>query len=180
MENSTIILITWSVTISLLYIGRLIKNNRLFKDINHQIALVSVLRYRLKDKPDNSKEFTLKELKEINVWSGKAVNDIYIEGLNKPFGMPFYGYTPTVDNTGEPPMGDMPVYKNPPKPPKKTQYKYNRLIKTDKQYENALIRINDLMDAKANKIECDELELLEILVNHYEEQELRECRDKTN
>ncbi|MDX5583648.1 MAG: hypothetical protein QNK20_01770 [Aureibaculum sp.] len=165
METSTIIIISWGAIISLLI---LIKNNRLYKEINHQKALVSVLRNRLGDKQDKSNPFTLDELKEINVWSGKAVNNVYKESIPKDY--PEYakqvreanisGMSPTVDNTTT----------------ERDLYKYNRLIKTDKEYEDSLIRINELMDAKANTPECDELELLGILVNHYEEQELRECR----
>ena len=47
----------------------------------------------------------------------------------------------------------------------------SRLIKTDKDYEKALSRIEGLMDAKPGSTsEMDELELLSALVEMYEEQ----------
>lgn len=45
-----------------------------------------------------------------------------------------------------------------------------RLIKTEQEYENALARIDTLMDAEPNTPECDELELLAYLVEKYEEE----------
>ncbi len=45
----------------------------------------------------------------------------------------------------------------------------NRLIKTEQDYEKALIRIEGLMDAKAGTPELDELELLTALVEMYED-----------
>lgn len=45
-----------------------------------------------------------------------------------------------------------------------------KLIKTEQEYEKALARIEKLMDAKANTTECDELELLSLLVEKYEEE----------
>ena len=42
-------------------------------------------------------------------------------------------------------------------------------IKTEKDYERALARINDLMDADSGSPEGDELELLVTLVELYEE-----------
>ena len=46
----------------------------------------------------------------------------------------------------------------------------SRLIKTGKDYEKALSRIEGLMDAKPGTSEMDELELLTALVEMYEEQ----------
>jgi HTH-type transcriptional regulator/antitoxin HigA len=46
----------------------------------------------------------------------------------------------------------------------------NRLIKTDKDYEWALSRIDGLMNAKPGTIQMDELELLTALVEMYEDQ----------
>ena len=45
----------------------------------------------------------------------------------------------------------------------------NRLIKTETDYEQALIRIDELMDADAGTPEADELELLATLVEMYED-----------
>ena len=45
----------------------------------------------------------------------------------------------------------------------------NRLIKNEKDYEEALSRIEQLMDAKAGSAEMDELELLTALVEMYED-----------
>ena len=45
----------------------------------------------------------------------------------------------------------------------------NRLIKTKKDYETALSRIDDLMGAKSGTPEADELDLLVVLVEFYEE-----------
>ena len=45
----------------------------------------------------------------------------------------------------------------------------NRLIKNEKDYETALSRIEQIMDAKKNTAEMDELELLTALVEMYEE-----------
>ena len=45
----------------------------------------------------------------------------------------------------------------------------NRLIKTEQDYEKALSRIEELMDAKPGTAEMDELELLTALVEMYEE-----------
>ena len=44
----------------------------------------------------------------------------------------------------------------------------NRLIKTEKDYNLVLSRIEELMDAKKNTPEADELELLAALVEMYE------------
>ena len=44
----------------------------------------------------------------------------------------------------------------------------NRLIKTEKDYNLALSRIEGLMDAQKNTPEADELELLAALVEMYE------------
>jgi HTH-type transcriptional regulator/antitoxin HigA len=46
----------------------------------------------------------------------------------------------------------------------------NRLIKNEKDYDAALARIEQLMDAKADTAEMDELELLTALVEIYEDQ----------
>ena len=46
----------------------------------------------------------------------------------------------------------------------------NRLVKTKKDYDLALSRINELMDAKQGTPEADELELLATLVEMYEEE----------
>lgn len=43
-----------------------------------------------------------------------------------------------------------------------------KIIKTKKAYEEALARINKLWEAKAGTKEFDELELLSLLVEHYE------------
>jgi HTH-type transcriptional regulator/antitoxin HigA len=43
-----------------------------------------------------------------------------------------------------------------------------KIIKTEKDYERALARINDLMDADPGTPEGDELELLVTLVEAYE------------
>ena len=45
----------------------------------------------------------------------------------------------------------------------------NRLIKNEKDYDAALSRIEQLMDAKSGTTEMDELELLTALVEMYEE-----------
>jgi len=45
----------------------------------------------------------------------------------------------------------------------------NKLIKTEKEYEAALSRIEALMDAQANSSEAEELELLATLVGLYED-----------
>ena len=45
----------------------------------------------------------------------------------------------------------------------------NRLIKNKKDYDAALSRIEQLMDAKAGTAEMDELELLTALVEMFEE-----------
>ena len=47
--------------------------------------------------------------------------------------------------------------------------KINRLIKTEKDYEKALSRIEELMDADPGTAEIDELELLAALVEIYED-----------
>lgn len=47
----------------------------------------------------------------------------------------------------------------------------NRLIKTDQDYQEALVRIEALMDAAAGSAEADELELLSALVEMYEEKQ---------
>ena len=47
---------------------------------------------------------------------------------------------------------------------------YNHLIKTNKDYEQALARIDELFDAKPGTKEADELELLVALVELYEQQ----------
>lgn len=47
---------------------------------------------------------------------------------------------------------------------------YNHLIKTNKDYEQALARIDELFDAKLGTKEADELELLVALVELYEQQ----------
>lgn len=44
----------------------------------------------------------------------------------------------------------------------------NRLIKTKKDYQNALVRLEKVFDAKPNTAEGDELELLGILIDTYE------------
>ena len=41
------------------------------------------------------------------------------------------------------------------------------IIKTDKEYKNAISRIAQLMDAEPNTPEGDELELLSLLVEKY-------------
>jgi len=41
-------------------------------------------------------------------------------------------------------------------------------IKTKEDYESAIARIDELMDAEANTPECDELEILGGLVEDYE------------
>jgi HTH-type transcriptional regulator / antitoxin HigA len=46
----------------------------------------------------------------------------------------------------------------------------NRLIKTEEDYEKALSRIEEIMDAKSGTPEMDELELLTALVEMYEDQ----------
>jgi len=43
-----------------------------------------------------------------------------------------------------------------------------KIIKTEKDYERALVRINDLMDADLGTPKGDELELLVTLVEIYE------------
>lgn len=45
----------------------------------------------------------------------------------------------------------------------------NRPVKTEKDYNRALSRISDLMDAKQGTAEADELEFLATLVEIYEE-----------
>ena len=45
----------------------------------------------------------------------------------------------------------------------------NRLIKNEEDYDMALSRIEQLMDAKPGTAEMDELELLTVLVEMYEE-----------
>ncbi|MDP3642088.1 MAG: transcriptional regulator [Bacteroidota bacterium] len=44
------------------------------------------------------------------------------------------------------------------------------VIKTDEEYENALARIEQIMDAVPNTSEGDELELLSLLVEKYEQE----------
>jgi HTH-type transcriptional regulator/antitoxin HigA len=44
------------------------------------------------------------------------------------------------------------------------------IVKTDEEYENALARLEQLMDAEPNTPECDELELLSLLVEKYEKE----------
>lgn len=44
------------------------------------------------------------------------------------------------------------------------------LIKTEKQYDEALERLNDIFDAKPNSQEGQEAELLTLLIESYEEQ----------
>lgn len=46
---------------------------------------------------------------------------------------------------------------------------YNHLLKTKKDYERALARIDELFDAKPGTKEADELELLVALVELYEQ-----------
>lgn len=46
---------------------------------------------------------------------------------------------------------------------------YNHLLKTKKDYEQALARIDELFDAKPGTKEADELELLVALVELYEQ-----------
>ncbi len=46
-----------------------------------------------------------------------------------------------------------------------------KIIKTEEDYKKALSRIDELMDAKPNTPEGDELELLVTLVELYEEKE---------
>ncbi len=46
---------------------------------------------------------------------------------------------------------------------------YNHLLKTNKDYEQALARIDELFDAKPGTKEADELELLVALVELYEQ-----------
>lgn len=43
-----------------------------------------------------------------------------------------------------------------------------KVIKTDKEYNNILIRIEEIIDAKQNTPEEDELELLSLLIDKYE------------
>ena len=45
-----------------------------------------------------------------------------------------------------------------------------KLIKNDKQLNEALERINQLWDAKSNTPERDELEVLSLLIEKYEEE----------
>jgi HTH-type transcriptional regulator/antitoxin HigA len=45
-----------------------------------------------------------------------------------------------------------------------------RLIKSEEEYEKVLARISDLMDAEENTPEMEELELLSVLVEKYEEE----------
>jgi HTH-type transcriptional regulator/antitoxin HigA len=47
------------------------------------------------------------------------------------------------------------------------------IIKTEEQYHIAMERIDELFDAKPNTKEFDELELLAMLVNAYEEEHYR-------
>ena len=50
------------------------------------------------------------------------------------------------------------------------RYKMNiKPIKTEQDYENTLNRIDQLMDAKPNTQEMDELDILATLVEAYEE-----------
>jgi len=44
------------------------------------------------------------------------------------------------------------------------------LIKTEKQYDEALERLNDIFDAKPNSLAGQEAELLILLIESYEEQ----------
>lgn len=93
METAYLIFIIVLVQI----IGNLIISLKFsFKSVRHKKALISVLRHRLGDRQDVSDKFTLDELKEINVWSGKLINDIY-DNRQSPF----------------------PIYDPPPPPPKK-------------------------------------------------------------
>jgi len=51
-----------------------------------------------------------------------------------------------------------------------TQFKAMTLrpIKTRKDYQNALIRLEEIFDAKPNSSDGDELEILGILIDNYE------------
>ena len=53
----------------------------------------------------------------------------------------------------------------------------NRLIKTEKDYNIALSRIEGLMDAQKNTPEADELELLAALVEMYEDEHYPDLPD---
>lgn len=50
----------------------------------------------------------------------------------------------------------------------KKSFMLHKIFKTEKDYEKALARINDLMDADPGTPEGDELELLVTLVEKYE------------
>lgn len=47
---------------------------------------------------------------------------------------------------------------------------YNKLIKTEEDYNLAMKRIDELFDAEEGTPECDELELLVALVELYEKE----------
>ena len=54
----------------------------------------------------------------------------------------------------------------------------NLLIKNDKDHDEALSRIEQLMDAKPGTAEMDELELLTALVEMYEERHFPISRER--
>ena len=43
-----------------------------------------------------------------------------------------------------------------------------KVIKTDKEYQNAVDRLEEIFDSKPNSKEADELELLSVLIEKYE------------
>ncbi len=73
MTNLTIVLAIIVFVLLNLYVKSINKRKALKKDIAHQRALVSCLRWRLGDNQDNSQPFTILELKEINEWSDKEI-----------------------------------------------------------------------------------------------------------
>ena len=54
-----------------------------------------------------------------------------------------------------------------------------RPIKTEKDYEKSLERLDDIFDAKAGSKEGDELEVISILIDNYEKEIGRaSCRER--
>ena len=56
-----------------------------------------------------------------------------------------------------------------------------QVIKTERDYQNALMRLEIIFDAKKGSTEGDELELLSLLIDNYEkENQLEDFRDSNS
>lgn len=86
MELTIVIL-----AVVLIYLS--VSKKRLKKDLNHQKALVYILRDRLGDNQDNSQLFTIDELTEISKWSdNKIQKKILYQIRNKKGRLPDFEY----------------------------------------------------------------------------------------